>query len=92
MSVKTTVKLGSAEFEKGIKTMLRGDVTVNGETFKRGGEWVPVPDYFVVAVNEFLSDWQKGDFSLESYALYDAQSILSAKERWAAELALKQPA
>ncbi len=58
-----------------------------------GREWVPVPDYFVVAVNEFLSDWQKGDFSLESATRSTTpQSILSAKERWAAELALKQPA
>lgn len=49
--------------------------------------WVSVPEQFVVAVNEFLSDWKKGDFSLGTLAAIDAQSIISAKERWADALA-----
>lgn len=61
-------------------------VMVNGEGFKRAKEWVSVPDYFLVSVNEFLSDWRKGDFSLNTLAALDAQAIEAARERWATEI------
>lgn len=56
-----------------------------------GGEWVTVPERFVVAVNEFLADWKKGDFSLSTLAALDAQSIVAAKEAWAEALSAAPP-
>jgi hypothetical protein len=38
---------------------------------------VSVPERWVVAVNEFLSDWQKGDFKLPELAEIDAKEILA---------------
>lgn len=60
-------------------------VSVGDEDFAPAKEWLSVPGYYVVAVNEFLSDWQKGDFSLSTLAALDAQNIIASGERWKAE-------
>lgn len=54
--------------------------------------WVAVPQRYVIAVHEFLDDWKKGDFSLCTLATLDAQSIVAAREEWAAMLAARPAA
>jgi hypothetical protein len=62
-------------------------VSVAGVDYTAARGWLVVPEYYVVAVNEFLSDWRKGDFALSDLAALDAENVELAGERWTAEQA-----
>ncbi|MBP7704156.1 MAG: hypothetical protein KA105_02585 [Caulobacter sp.] len=73
------VKLeGSSRDHAHSTTVGQGSFTLATSGSEPNGEMVSVPVRWVVAVNEFLSDWRKGDFELPKLAALDAQAIEEA--------------